>query len=1356
MSEKVNKSDYTTWDIEDLNHKKDFLELQIGDSKDKGEQSSLKKELDEVNGLIKQSSTGEVTDKEEKTTKDKPVVEKKPVEEKVEEQPKPPTVGGKDTINNTEQTIQEGHEIVASDGTSGKVIGHDGKTAAIEFTSNGVKKTVNMDAQELEDRKRQGLIQHNSAPKTMKDHHKKLLEESYANGEDATSILSSAKKMGVDESEALDHYNELRTKYPQPKETPEMKKALVYSANTPFEIQKARIDQSLGRIPVDRLQKSGEGSRGGKIIGHTKSGKPIYDTHDHPSHSNFTSQDHEDAVEAHYALRKKSDDKLMAIHRKYSAATDSKEKQALEDNYNKQNKISSFHHWQTEGHSEKTDRVKAWKDKLNKESEEQEAKEKTKKEQESDNEKGLSKEKLIHKHHQDLRDTIADHLSSGVGDEGREHLANHSDLSRHIDKLKALGQSSEDVKKAVHNVIKKENGYIHDSEAGSDKNKGSEFFHEDKEYINRAIDRHFDGVKKSEETTLEKGQHYLRKFINSNGKWVYVYSNPKIETTQKHLKQAKARYWREREAELHGEWNDQTREDHLVDLESKRRQIEIEQENDPEILENPHDGSNPAVIRYGDQLEEVDSQIDEHKKVLRDTRDRITELENELTSLDETVEIEGEDASHIDKQLHGLTGPLFKGGPGSGPHNNNDSINIGSRVGHMKSGLGGKTPRKGTVKDKDETHTHVQMDDSGEVEKFEHSELYNDDDVVKSMIEQNQREIEDLLEKGGKRAHVGEVRMWGKDKWVKHQDGWVLFNQQTGKHVLETPDGKRKPASIEHVQHAKNSLALNNGELEKKMPNYAGQLKQGQVVMQAQLDKKNELLASGYAVIDGFPDAYLGRGEHGIHKVLVNNLTTGKSYEESYDDHDMKDVYGTDWESKLIQNTPIYKEPKIEPEPLEEIVGNKSFLIYTNPNNITNKAYLAIGTDVSEVKRSAREFPGSYQILHQGKGDKAYHSAKKIFSDYSIVEKSETNDLEKALPVGTINKYGEQKQQDGSWKYVKKNNISTESTTKPVATSSKETRTNPYEDYNHKEYVSNYRSRKELYKQLVDKYNKEKNSNDDWYYLYDTKTDRDKVLHQNFVNEVDKQLPHTKGLESKYKDVNPLGLQNLRFKTHSDYQDTDEINTRRTVLIKNAATLLLNKTLSKYLTSFDEVIGRIKTKYPNNKPYSTIDALEVKTPDGKNGVVNITIGANSTNGVLSVMATESGELYILNPDVLKYFAKDGMMGAELAQSISDISNLTVNELQFKPLTKDQINTAISLRDKVPASTNINHYKGINFDHDNKSAAIIVNTVREARHPDEYGSEGERAVVQSDKWFSQLEKDVIEPLEKLGYTVITHA
>lgn len=44
---------------------------------------------------------------------------------------------------------------------------------------------------------------------------------------------------------------------------------------------------------------SSTGPRGGEIIGKTKSGKPIYDSHDHPAHAGFTEDDHADAMNAH-------------------------------------------------------------------------------------------------------------------------------------------------------------------------------------------------------------------------------------------------------------------------------------------------------------------------------------------------------------------------------------------------------------------------------------------------------------------------------------------------------------------------------------------------------------------------------------------------------------------------------------------------------------------------------------------------------------------------------------------------------------------------------------------------------------------------------------------------------------------------------------------------------------------------------------------------------------------------------------------------------------------------------------------------------------------------------------------------
>lgn len=69
-----------------------------------------------------------------------------------------------------------------------------------------------------------------------------------------------------------------------------------------FELNKAHHDSFFKKASENDIEKGGEGSRGGKIIGHTESGKPIYENHDHPAHKNFTSNDHTDAVYAHVNL----------------------------------------------------------------------------------------------------------------------------------------------------------------------------------------------------------------------------------------------------------------------------------------------------------------------------------------------------------------------------------------------------------------------------------------------------------------------------------------------------------------------------------------------------------------------------------------------------------------------------------------------------------------------------------------------------------------------------------------------------------------------------------------------------------------------------------------------------------------------------------------------------------------------------------------------------------------------------------------------------------------------------------------------------------------------------------------------
>lgn len=63
--------------------------------------------------------------------------------------------------------------------------------------------------------------------------------------------------------------------------------------------QQARILASYG-IDIQKSKSGkGEGSRGGKVIGHTSSGKAVYDNHDHSSHQSFSSADHKEAAAMH-------------------------------------------------------------------------------------------------------------------------------------------------------------------------------------------------------------------------------------------------------------------------------------------------------------------------------------------------------------------------------------------------------------------------------------------------------------------------------------------------------------------------------------------------------------------------------------------------------------------------------------------------------------------------------------------------------------------------------------------------------------------------------------------------------------------------------------------------------------------------------------------------------------------------------------------------------------------------------------------------------------------------------------------------------------------------------------------------
>ena len=82
-----------------------------------------------------------------------------------------------------------------------------------------------------------------------------------------------------------------------------------------FKMKKANEDELEKGIGCDTnddiLEKGGEGSKGGKIIGHTKSGKPVYQgkTAYYSGYKDFTKKDHKDASDLHNKLFEKQVDK---------------------------------------------------------------------------------------------------------------------------------------------------------------------------------------------------------------------------------------------------------------------------------------------------------------------------------------------------------------------------------------------------------------------------------------------------------------------------------------------------------------------------------------------------------------------------------------------------------------------------------------------------------------------------------------------------------------------------------------------------------------------------------------------------------------------------------------------------------------------------------------------------------------------------------------------------------------------------------------------------------------------------------------------------------------------------------------
>lgn len=165
----------------------------------------------------------------------------------------------------------------------------------------------------------------------------------------------------------------------------------------------------------------------------------------------------------------------------------------------------------------------------------------------------------------------------------------------------------------------------------------------------------------------------------------------------------------------------------------------------------------------------------------------------------------------------------------------------------------------------------------------------------------------DLLEKGGKRATIGEVRTWGNEKWVKHQDGWVHVHPKTGKATIEKPGGKRETASEEHIQHHKIHIDRKDRE---------SLTKQGQ--------KQAELMDEGYSEVDA---DRIANGKLNKETKKMDEVDDNLNYNE-LSKQILEDVYSPSLRDKIL-STKEYKEAYDKQLKLEEDGDKEDGIAYT-------------------------------------------------------------------------------------------------------------------------------------------------------------------------------------------------------------------------------------------------------------------------------------------------------------------------------------------------------------------------------------------------------------------------------------------
>lgn len=386
-------------------------------------------------------------------------------------------------------------------------------------------------------------------------------------------------------------------------------------------------------------------------------------------------------------------------------------------------------------------------------------------------------------------------------------------------------------------------------------------------------------------------------------------------------------------------------------------------------------------------------------------------------------------------------------------------------------------------------------------------------------------------------------------------------------------------------------------------------------------------------------------------------------------------------------------------------------------------------------------------------------------------------EFEKGHPVGYINKYGKQKQGDGSWKYVGKGGkphakpFPTESGTPPKpATPEKKAEkksSSPgsaesfQENFDLEAINSSVQKRKDALKTALDAHNEKNPDNklDKWHdHKPEFKEILAKVKEKHPVPGLVEQEAVQSGilgtkLGAKFPDWD-TGKHEAKPKEYRKL-GTEKIKKGMSMLSQPAAVSLLKK-IDKAVQSLKDTgsLGGRGGAYVNFKH-------GIDSPDGKSGVAEVTIWSADSQVTLKTMFYPGGAT-ILNMDTLNQkvatsnFTNDNRnQFTKIVSAVNKEAGTGVTH-DVKEFTAEDKAKAKGIVRNRPVSTSVSRFQGVEIDNERGQVQLFVNTDRAARHPEEYGSRGESAAAKSDAWQQELEEKVVAPLEKMGYQVTQSA